>query len=82
MVVDELLPVQCSRVQNVQAKHSPTKNQAYVQQWQEDSVHSEPRHEVHQTLTKTLQEPARLSAQSLLHYYGIMINVEIAMLTA
>lgn len=50
------------RLQNAQARHSVADIQSYVQQWQADLVHSEPHHEVHQTLALALQEPSRLAA--------------------
>ncbi|MFZ3391222.1 hypothetical protein [Buttiauxella gaviniae] len=50
------------RLQTAQARHSVADIQSYVQQWQEDLVHSEPHHEVHRTLALALQQPSRLAA--------------------
>lgn len=50
------------RVRNAQARHSVADVQSYVQQWQADLGHSEPHHEVHQTLAAALQQPSRLTA--------------------
>ena len=49
------------RISRGQARHSPADIQAYVAQWQEDLLHSEPHHEVHQVLCKAVLEPTRLA---------------------
>ena len=50
------------RVSRGQARHSQPEIQAYVQQWQDDLLPSEPHHEVHQALSAAMLEPARLAA--------------------
>lgn len=50
------------RARKAQARYSEADVQSYVQQWQADLGHSEPHHEVHQTLAAALLEPSRLAA--------------------
>lgn len=59
---DVLIRRERRRVRNTQARHSVADVQSYVLQWQADLVHSEPHHEVHQTLAAALQQPSRLAA--------------------
>jgi len=50
------------RVQRAQARHTLAEILAYVQQWQDDLLPSEPHHEVHQVLCVAMQKPERLAA--------------------
>lgn len=50
------------RVRAAQARHTMQDLRAYVQQWTDDLSPSEPHHEVHSVLGRTMIEPARLQA--------------------
>jgi hypothetical protein len=49
-------------MQNAQSRHTQVEILSYIQKWQVNLSASESQHEVHQTLTVALQEPARLVA--------------------
>lgn len=50
------------RVSNAQVGHTLTELNAYIQQWADDLLPSEPYHEVHATLAQAVLEPSRMEA--------------------
>lgn len=50
------------RIREAKARHTSQELKAYVQQWADDLVQTEPDHEVHALLAQAMNEPARLKA--------------------
>ena len=59
---NRLISRERKRLQSAQARQTQAEILSYVQQWQEDLVHSDPHHEVHEVLAAALRQPTRLAA--------------------
>ena len=57
-----LLGREARRIRAAQARHTRVELEAYVQQWVDDLVPTEPDHEVHVLLGRAMREPARIRA--------------------